>query len=475
MKPNIVIFLTDQQRHDTLGAYGNPLDITPAFDGWAKEGTLCENAFTPQPICMPARACLQTGAYANQNGCTKNGLPLNNRRNTGMAQYFTAAGYDTGYIGKWHLADTSPVPAEQRYGFKSWLGSNTLEFSSSAYDLVMYNEENQPVRVPGHRIDGVADCAIRYINTPREKPFLLFVSPLEPHGQNNVNAYLAPRFMQQRWQGRWMPPDLATLGGSAHGQMAGYLALVERLDYAFGRIMDALLSLNMLDNTIVLFTSDHGEHFMTRNTTHKMSPHEASIHVPLLLLGPHFSGGRRLSQLVSLVDILPTLMDAAGLEIPEHLAGQSLLPLLRNTTTNWPKEVLIQTSEVELGRTVRTMRWKYGVVAPQKDPLQDAESDMYEERYLYDLQHDPYELTNLIHHSGFDAVKDELRERLLVKMEESGETRPFIKRAELQAQPHGILPQLICPAAETLADAQNPNRYMKPWPKKHTKPREDTQ
>lgn len=467
-KPNILIFFTDQERHDAMGSYGNPLPITPNFDGWSREGVLCENAISPQPICMPARACLLTGKYASQNGCMRNGIPLHNRENHSVAEYFRDAGYDTGYIGKWHLCDQPLVPKELRYGFDSWLASNALEFSSSAYDLVLFNEENEPVFTPGHRIDGIADRTIEYLQAHQEKPFFLMTSFLEPHGQNHINAYVPPRFWEQRWQGRWMPPDLATLVGSAHAQMPGYLALVERLDMAFGRIMDALLSMGMLDNTIVVFASDHGEHFMTRNTTHKMSPHEASVHVPLMFHGPGFTGGRRLKELVSLVDLAPTLLDAAGIPAPEDMSGQSILPLLHGGAKG-REGVLIQTSEIELGRTIRTERWKYGVTAPQCDPLADTEATEYTEAYLFDLQNDPYELCNLITSTGFDHVKEHLRRLLLEAIVDSGEPLPAIIPAAPQRQPHGILPQLIDPTPEKLANKADPHRYMKPWDKPASK------
>ena len=174
---------------------------------------------------------------------------------------------------------------------------------------------------------------------------------------------------RERYAGRWIPPDLAALGGSTHQHLAGYYGMVKRLDEALGRLLDALKSLGILENTILLFTSDHGCHFKTRNGEYKRSCHESSIRVPTALHGPGFHGGGRLPQLVSLIDLPPTLLDAAGLSVPEAMQGRSILPLLRGeaeAAESWPEEMFVQISEAQVGRAVRTHRWKYGVDAPTR-------------------------------------------------------------------------------------------------------------
>ncbi|MEZ4559755.1 MAG: sulfatase-like hydrolase/transferase [Caldilineaceae bacterium] len=169
--------------------------------------------------------------------------------------------------------------------------------------------------------------------------------------------------------------------------------MVKRLDEALGRLLDALRSLDLLDDTVVLFTTDHGNHFKTRNSEYKRSCHEASIRLPTAIQGPGFDGGGRLNQLVSLVDLPPTLLDAAGLPIPESMEGRSILPLAqREDVADWPEEVFVQISEAQVGRAVRTKRWKYCVDAPDKHGSRDPGADVYVEQYLYDLESDPYEL-----------------------------------------------------------------------------------
>ena len=431
-RPNVVVFFTDQQRWDTTRVHGNPLYLTPNFERMARYGTHLYRSFTNQPVCGPARSSLQTGLYPTTTGCYRNGIPLPPSAKT-LAHHFREAGYATGYIGKWHLADEEPVPESKRGGYGYWLASNILEFTSDAYSTTVYNNDNQPVKLPGYRVDALADAAVRYIDAHRERSFYLFVSFLEPHHQNRIDGYPAPDGYRERYVGRWVPPDLAALGGSAHQHLAGYYGMVKRLDEALGRLFDALKSLHLMADTIVLFTSDHGCHFKTRNAEYKRSLHEASIRVPTALSGPGFNGGGEVRRLISLLDLSPTLLDAAGLTIPQEMQGHSILPLLRGEQSEWSEEVFVQISESEVGRAVRTQRWKYGVVAPDRDGWQDAASDRYVEAHLYDLLADPYELENLVGFDAYREVSSVLRNRLLRCMVEAGEKEPEITLAPERA------------------------------------------
>src|SRR5665811_310398 len=429
-RPNVIVFLTDQQRWDTTGLHGNPLDLTPNLDRIAREGTHVRYSITCQPVCGPARSSLQTGLYATQTGCDTNGIPLDPELPT-LARWFREAGYRTGYIGKWHLASEEPVPPGQRGGYQDWLASNTLEFTSDAYDTVMYDEAGSPKKLPGYRVDALTDAAIDYVDAHQADQFFLFVSYIEPHHQNHRDDYPAPTGYRQRYEGRWMPADLAALGGTAHQQYAGYCGMVKRLDEAYGRLLDALQSLDLLDDTIVLFTSDHGNHFKTRNGEYKRSLHDASVRVPTVLTGPRFCGGGEIRELVSLVDLPPTLLDAAGIDVPDHLPGRSLLDLVeRRSAAPWPDDVYIQVSESETGRAIRTHRWKFGVAAPDSVSTHAPGSDTYHEYALYDLYADPHELRNLIHERSHAELCLELTDRLLAHMRETGEPPATIVPAE---------------------------------------------
>ncbi|HEX6352840.1 sulfatase-like hydrolase/transferase [Actinophytocola sp.] len=429
MAPNVIVFFTDQQRWDTTGVHGNPLDLTPNFDRVARTGTHATAAVTPQPVCAPARAAIQTGRYATATGCFRNGIPLSTSEQT-LAHHFAAAGYATGYIGKWHLAERDPVPSHERGGYEHWLAANLLEFTSDAYRTIVFDEAENPVALPGYRSDALTDAAIRFVADHHDEPFFLFVSYLEPHHQNELDNYPAPEGYAERYAGRWMPTDVAALsapGGPAVQHVAGYCGQVKRLDEGLGRLLDALRSMELSERTIVAYTSDHGCHFKTRNAEYKRSCHDGSIRVPLALCGPGFDGGRRIEDPVSTVDLPPTLLDAAGLPVPPSMQGRSLLAAQR------PTESFFQVSESELGRGIRTRRWKYYVTAPGADPWTSPAADRYVEHELYDLDSDPAELTNLAGLPSHRPIAEELRERLVNRMVAAGESAPVIDPAPTRA------------------------------------------
>lgn len=429
-QPNVIVFFTDQQRWDSTGLHGNPLELTPNFDRLASEGTHLFNAVTCQPVCAPARSCFQTGQYATTTGVFSNQRHLKPDATT-LAHHFANAGYHTGYIGKWHLASEEPVPKEQRGGYAEWLGANALEFTSEAYRFTVFDDECKAVTLPGYRVDAQTDAAIRFIDRNKEQPFFLFCSYLEPHHQNRIDDYPPPDGYRERYAGRWTPPDLAALGGSSQQHLAGYWGMVKRLDEALGRMMDALKSLGLAENTIVLFTSDHGCHFKTRNSEYKRSCHESSIRVPTFLHGPGFQGGGRVTEVTSLVDLAPTLLDAAGLSVPSEMQGRSILPLLRGQRADWPEFGFIQISEAINGRALRTKKWKYGVTSTWADTTEGT-ALRYTETELYDLESDPYELCNLVGLASHRVTSDRLAAMLKEKIREVEHLDATIEPAELR-------------------------------------------
>lgn len=410
-KPNVIVFFTDQQRHDTTGVHGNPMGLTPNFDRLARSGTHFYNSFTSQPLCGPARASMQTGQFATQAGVFRNGIPLDQDAVT-MAKVFAAGGYSTGYVGKWHLGGSDPVPAAERAGYQSWLAANLLEFTSDAYDTVVYDTDDKRRKLPGYRVDALTDAAIRYVDDHQDEPFFLFVSFLEPHHQNHTDAYPAPDGYREAMDAKlWTPPDLVALGGNSAWTLGGYYGMVKRLDEAFGRLVDSLKSLDLLDDTIIMFTSDHACHFKTRNGEYKRSCHESAVRVPTMVTGPGFMAGGQVQALFSTVNVAPTLIDAAGLDVPDAMFGRSILPVVRDHRADWHDDVFFQISETETGRALRTHRWKYGVTAEYDKDQPGA--DVYREHYLYDLDNDPYEMVNLVGLTSFRATADDLKARLL--------------------------------------------------------------
>jgi len=423
--PNVIVFFTDQQRWDTVGLHGHPLKLTPNFDRLAEAGMFVPNSFTCQPVCGPARSALQTGLYPTTTGCFRNDIPLPQGQKT-LAHHFAEGGYETSYIGKWHLASKEPVPPEQRGGYQKWLASNILEFTSYAYDTTMFDAQEKPVKLPGYRVDALADAAIRYVSEPKDKPYFLFLSFIEPHHQNEFDDYPAPVGYEDRIRRQMvLPPDLAALGGSSELHYPGYMGMIQRLDEALGRLVDALISLGQLDNTIILFTSDHGCHFKTRNGEYKRSCHEASIRVPTFFHGPGLMGRGPHQGLVSLIDLPPTLLDAAGLPVPEEMQGQSIL---RKPQTD-EESIFVQISESHVARALRTRKWKYEVAAPELSGWNDMNGATYVEEFLYDLEADPFELDNLCASGKYRSVRESLRNELLRRIADAGEPPPTIMPA----------------------------------------------
>lgn len=454
-KPNIIFFFTDQQRWDTAGCYGQKLPITPNLDKMAGEGTNFEYTFTCQPVCGPARACLQTGKYATEVNCHTNNrvLPFNEET---IAKILRRSGYEVAYIGKWHLASsgprggrndfrTKPVPLERRGGYNDfWLASDTLEFTSHSYDGHMFDSDGNKREFPEGRFraDAQTDWVLEYIENVVKrnannggKPFFLFDSYIEPHHQNDHHHYEGPKGSKEEFANFDIPGDLKGLKGDYMREYPDYLGCINALDSNLGRIREKLKELGIEDDTILIYTSDHGSHFRTRNFEYKRSCHESSIRVPLVIYGPGFKGGKVVKDLISLIDLPPTILTLAGIEPPGFMKGRSVTELLQSNDSNnynkaageilqtdkdWPDDVFIQISESQCGRAIRTKRWKYSVRAPFKTGL-SATSPLYEEEFLYDLQNDPHEHNNLIKEPGLKSIRNDLKNRLLKKMKEANE------------------------------------------------------
>ncbi|MHB0998579.1 MAG: sulfatase-like hydrolase/transferase [Armatimonadota bacterium] len=434
-QPNIIFVFSDQQRWDTLGCYGQPLDITPNLDRMASEGVRFENAFTCQPVCGPARSCIQTGKYATETGCFHNGIALPLHEKT-IAHHLSNAGYEVGYLGKWHLASngpdhdysSSPVPPDRRGGYKDyWLASDILEFTSHGYNGYMFDADMNKVEFKGYRVDCLTDFALDYLRTrDRKRPFFLFLSYIEPHHQNDHNRYEGPDGSKERFKDFVVPGDLVGTDGDWRENYPDYLGCCSSLDHNLGRIRSELDNLGLADDTLIIYTSDHGSHFCTRNDEYKRACHDGCIRIPMIACGPGFQGGRVIDELVSLIDIPSTILAAGGVTFPDSMHGRPLQQLVDGTAVDWPEEVFLQISESQVGRAVRTHEWKYSVSSPSKNGWVDPGADIYTEEYLYDLVHDPHERTNLVADPAFKEIRAELARILKRRMIKAGESEPVI-------------------------------------------------
>ena len=449
-KPNILFLFSDQQRHDTIECYGKPIypGLTPNIDRMAASGVRFQNNFTCQPLCTPARAALQTGKYPTQTTCFQNGIALPRSEKT-MAHLLSAVGYEVGYIGKWHLGSdgktypnvppfdckTKPVPPDRRGGYTDfWLASDVLEDTSHSYDGHMFDTEGKRRDFPEgrYRVDAQTDWVIEYLKArkPPEsggKPFFLFVSYLEAHHQNDHGHFEGPHGSKEKFREFHVPDDLKDAGGNWRVEMPDYLGCCNSLDANVGRIRDELSKLGLADNTLIIYSSDHACHFKTRDGEYKRTCHDDSARTPLIIAGPGFAGGKVVEDMVSILDLTPTVLAAGGANLPDYLAGRPLQGLVDGSAKDWPLEVFVQISESTCGRAVRTKRWTYCVEAPKGQArFGSCDSDVYHEAFLYDLQADPGQRKNLVASAEHEKVRAELCEVLLRRMAGAGEKPPKI-------------------------------------------------
>lgn len=390
------------------------------------------------PACLrPARACLQTGMYATQCGCYWNGVPLPQTIRP-MAEYFNEAGYETAYVGKWHLAsdrlpnvgfhcEKTAIPKERQGGYKNWWrAADVLEFTSHGYDGYVFDAEGNQIDFKGYRADCINDFALEYLDQKTsDDPFFLFISQLEPHHQNDRHCYEGPKETVEKFRDYPIPPDLSFLEGDYEKMYPDYMAAINRLDENVGRLVAKLKEKGLYENTILIYTSDHGSHFKTRNLEYKRSCHDSATHTPLIIRGGPFQGGKKEERLVSLIDLPPTMLDLAGIPIPKSYMGHSLV---RELAGEEPERdcVFTKSAESQCGRAIRTKQYKYSVRALAPTGYTIHRSPVYFEDYLYDLTKDPIEKNNLIKDRSYAFVRQKMKKLLLREMERAGEKKPVI-------------------------------------------------
>ncbi len=418
-KPNIVFIFDDQHRYDSLGCSGNALTATPNIDRLAGEGTVFDQAFACYPLCSPFRAQLLTGAYCHVNGVVCNEYKLFDGQAT-LATTLSAAGYRTAYVGKWHLGD-GPYPQEKRAGFDELMAYNCgYGFSNTAYH---HNEEG-PIPFDGWAPRGETDLAIRYLEqrAADSEPFALMLSWAGPHWPyddypqefNTVDpadVKVAPN----------VPEPLAPF---ARMQLAQYYGFCSALDHQFGRITETLDRLGLADDTIVVFTSDHGDHLWAHGygrpmdkwlhpsrRASKATPYSESIRIPFIVRWPgQVPAGVRTDAMLGSCDMMPTLLALAGVDCPDGVQGADLSDTCRGRDGRTPDSVYLQNMGVGwpnrdeftgFWRGVRTGRHMYARW------LNDAHP-----RLLFDVADDPFETTNLAESPDHADVRADMEQRL---------------------------------------------------------------
>ena len=446
-RPNIIVIVVDDLRWDEFGAAGHNYLETPNIDRLADEGALFVNSFHAVPLCSPNRATILTGQYPSRHGIVDNvNRSLASHGLETYPQALQADGYATAFLGKWHMGN-DPTP---RPGFDYWVG---LPGQGRSEDPELFEDGRLHV-VEGYTTDLLTDRAVDFIRSERDGPFAIYLAHKAVHpdltqlddgsvAPGSSRGYVAAprhvgRYSDEVFDRREnVVTSLADLAGKpairralairATGDASDLMGDTPRtqertirqraemllaVDDGLGRIMATLEEEGVLDDTVIIFTSDngffYGEHGLT---SERRLPYEESIRNPLIVRYPRIvEAGSRPAGLALSVDIAPTVLDLARAPIGDHVQGESLVPLLAGRDEGWRESILVEFYTYENPfphlvdmdyRMVRTDRYKYihWIQHPELDEL-------------YDLETDPFELDNLVEDAGMVRLRAELREEL---------------------------------------------------------------
>ncbi len=390
---SVLLVFADQMRGEAMGCMGNAQVQTPNFDRFAGEGVRFTRAYANCPVCTPSRASLLTGRYPLGCRTLVNDLQMP-QDNVTFAHALGGRGYRTGYVGKWHLdgwpRDQFTPPGPRRQGFDDfWAVYNcTHDYFHPRY----YLDSPELVTAEGYDADVHTDLAIGFLERHRREPFCLTVSWGPPH-----NPY---PMVPQEYRDRYDPEKLATRpnwGPEVKRQdVADYYAAVTALDANFGRLLSTLERLGRAEDTLVIFTSDHGDLLWSHGRTDKQAPWEEAIHIPLLMRLPGgLPAGATCEGLIGIADLMPTMLSLAGCPLPAGLEGQDLAAMSRGEGPGPYESVpifdLVPTDnalryDVRPWRGVRTARYTYARWPDGPWVLYDNEADPYQ---LHNLATEP--------------------------------------------------------------------------------------
>ena len=409
-RPNILYVFSDMQRATSIGAYGDPNVRTPALNAFANQSTRFDACMSNTPVCCPHRACLQPGLYSHHHGVVSNGVRFT-RQARGLAEDFRAAGYVTGYTGKWHIPggygteDTNPLgfPPEALEGL-----TRSRREGIQGHNLLM---NGKIVYAP----TALADRAVKFIEEKSRgaAPWIYFLSWLPPHP-----PYVAPPDLRQHYDRKLeLAPNVPKGAPEEYARqvLPDYYGMVESLDIEFKRILDALDRAGVAEDTIVCYSSDHGDMLGSHGYTAKRWPHEESARVPLMIRYPRaLKAGRVITDVFSTVDVYPTLAGLAGLKPPSGIDGANYSAFLTGKSSRAPRDYaflqMIYTYVPWPGwRAIRTQEHTYArtVDGPW---------------LLFNTAKDPFQLKNLADDPGSRALLADMDRRLSTMMKDNGDS-----------------------------------------------------
>jgi arylsulfatase A-like enzyme len=465
-KPNLLFIWTDEQRADTMAAYGNHWIQTPNLNKLADESIVLQHAYISQPVCTPSRATVMTGLWPHQHTCTRNNMPLP-ESTACLPELVHDAEYRTAYMGKWHLGDE----LFSQHGFEEWISiedgyrkyfgpqrdkSKRSDYWRFLHDLGYtadeaegYYSRSYASRLPIEHAKPkfLETHAIRFLQQHRHEPFMLYVNFLEPHMPYNgplndlynpaalplpknfsdpleENEPLRYRLLRQNYITKGFGGVDLTDEKGWRRIMANYYGLVTQVDRSVGAILAELERLGLADNTIVVYTSDHGDMMASHHLLAKTVMYEESVRIPWLMRVPRMGRKQRLVKgRYSHIDMTPTLLDLLA-QSKADLPGQSLIPMLQNNQTA-QEPVFIQWNGAE-GEVPATAADKVEdakkvhdsairtVITQNGWKLCISERDRHQ---LFNLGKDPYETTNIFDRKEHAKKIDQLK-RLILQWQE---------------------------------------------------------
>ena len=448
-RPNVLFVFADQLRASSVGYTGQEHVKTPNIDNFAVNNSYFKTAVSMMPVCGPYRACLMTGKTPTSTGQIINDIPLDYDE-VSIGRVFKAEKYDTAYVGKWHLNGPNrpgPVLPEARHGWDYWMGANfEHNYSQSRYTDNEGNEKTWK----GYDAESQTDEVINFLrNRPSENPFCMFLSWGPPHHpyreapKEYLNLY-DPNIIK----GRPNCPDVP------NNDLWGYYAQTTFLDDQFGRLLDELERLKLDKNTIVIFTSDHGDMHGSHGVYKKQWPWNESILVPFSIRYPGIiPTNQRLDFPISVIDIFPTLLGLCEIGIPESIEGINLAPFICGDKNDPPESVLImnpcpfsigdpRSPDQVPDYLGRRMEYR-GVISDRYTYVRTIDGPWL----LYDNLIDPYQINNLIDNNEYETLRVRLdgmmREHMAKINDEILPKEEYYKRFNLKLDHRGKLANLV--------------------------------
>lgn len=411
-KPNIIVIVVDQWRAQATGYAGDKNVIAPNLDRLASSSVNIKNAVSGMPVCTPYRASLMTGQYPLTHGVFMNDVMLDTAKTT-IAKVYKNNGYDTGFIGKWHIdghGRSSYIPENRRQGFEYWKALEcTHDYNQSAY---YSGNSDKKLIWDGYDVIAQSDDACRYISEQAKKtnPFMLFISLGPPHDPYQS----APEKYREMYENKEMKINAnvpAEFKEKVKKDLQGYYSHITAIDDCIGKIWQTVKDAGIEDNTIIVFTADHGDLLGAHGSWNKQQPYEESIRVPFLIHYPAAFGknGKTSPILLNSPDIMPTLLGLTNISIPRSVEGTDFSGVLKGNKKDNVSHTLISCVQ-PFGQWNRKKGGKEyrGIVTPQYTYVEDLNGAWL----FFDNLNDPLQLNNLIGNVKYAATQKKL-EKLL--------------------------------------------------------------